>query len=367
MAAGKRARATLADVAARAGVARGTASKALNGAGQLKPETRRRVLAAAEDLGFVASPIARGLQNDRSFTVGLLTSNTLGRFSIPVLQGADDALAVGQMVILLCDARGDPVRERHYLRTLVARGVDGFIIVGHRTDPRPSVTGLVPVPVVYAYSPSDDTGDRSIIPDDVHGGRLAVEHLVALGRRRICYIGGGAGFLAAKRRWQGVRQALAAADLEPAAEPLFGRWHEVWGRQAAAVLLDSGAEFDGIVCASDQIARGALDALRESGVVVPDQVAVVGFDNHDDVVTASRPQLSSIDLNLRTLGEIAATRLVAMIDGVDVGPGWEEIRCDLAIRESTARTTSRSRSLPTAVGSAGRPGPGTFAREEGER
>ncbi|HVX46087.1 MAG TPA: LacI family DNA-binding transcriptional regulator [Mycobacteriales bacterium] len=353
MAAGHRTRATLADVAARAGVARGTASKALNGGGQLKPETRRKVLAAAEDLGFVASPLARGLVNGRSFAVGLLTSNTLGRFSIPVLQGADDALTSGQMVILLCDARADPVRERHYLRTLVARGVDGFIIAGHRTDPRPSVTALVDVPVVYAYSPSDDPADGSIIPDDVHGGRIATEHLIALGRRRICFVGGGEGFLASRRRLKGVEEALAAAGLELAAAPLFGRWHEVWGRQAATMLLDARREFDAVVCASDQIARGVLETLRDVGVAVPDEVAVIGFDNREDVVTASRPELTSIDLNLRRVGETAATRLVAMINGRDVAPGWEEIPCELSIRESTARTMTRSRSRAAPVGSAG--------------
>ncbi len=172
---------TIADVAALAGVSIGTVSKALNGRGQLRSQTRDRVLAASEQLGFRPSPIARGLLTGRSYAVGLITTDSFGRFTIPVMLGAEDALGQGQMSVLLCDGRGDPIREQHYVRTLLSRRVDGIIVTGRRTDPRPPLATGVPVPVVYAMTQSEDPADLSFIPDDGHGGTLATSHLVTSG------------------------------------------------------------------------------------------------------------------------------------------------------------------------------------------
>ncbi|HET9142031.1 LacI family DNA-binding transcriptional regulator, partial [Actinophytocola sp.] len=141
---------TVNDVAALAGVSPGTVSKALNGRGQLRSETRRRVVAAAEELGFQANLLARNLLEGRTYTVGVLTTDSFGRFTIPVMLGAEDALGAGQISVLLCDGRGDRIREQHYLRTLLARRVDGIIVTGRTYDPRPSLGPGLPVPVVYA-------------------------------------------------------------------------------------------------------------------------------------------------------------------------------------------------------------------------
>ena len=134
----------------------------MNDTGQLRPETRRRVLAAAAELGFVPNPQARSLTSGRTFTVGLLTSDSIGRFSIPVLQGVEDALGAGSISVLLCDARGDAERERKYVRTLLSRRVDGIIVTAKATDVRVSI-GSLPVPVVYAYAQSDRSEDRAVI------------------------------------------------------------------------------------------------------------------------------------------------------------------------------------------------------------
>src|SRR3981189_2150255 len=118
-------RATIRDVAALAGVSIGTASKALNGQGKLRDETRERVAAAAPQLGCGPNGLARGLLAGRTYTVGVITTDSFGRFSIPVMLGAEDALGAGQISVLLCDGRGDRIREQHYLRTLLGRRVDG--------------------------------------------------------------------------------------------------------------------------------------------------------------------------------------------------------------------------------------------------
>jgi len=326
---------TLGDVAARAGVSISTASKALNDRGDVAAATRARVLAVAEQLSFTPNAMARGLLAGRTGTVGLLTSDLEGRFMIPILMGAEDAFGAGRVNVFLCDARGDAIREQHHLRALLSRRVDGIIVVGRQTDPRRSLGQDLPVPVVYAYAPSDDPRDLSLTPDNVAGGRMAVEHLIACGRTRIAHITGDPEYAAAQDRLIGARQAARAAGLELVGDPMFSEWSEHWGRDAAALLLQRHADIDAIFCGSDQIARGALDSARELGRVVPDDLAVIGYDNWELLVSNSRPELTSIDANLQLLGRQAAERVFAAIDGKDLDSGTRHVPVRLVIRGST--------------------------------
>src|SRR3954468_4098456 len=200
---GARSRApTLADVARLAGVSVATASKALNGREHVRAETRSRVLEAAEQLSFIPNSLARSLLAGRTSTVGLLTSDLEGRFSIPILMGAEDAFGAGRVAVFLCDARGDAIREQHHVQALLNRRVDGLIVVGSRTDTRVSLGRDLPIPVIYAYAPSDDPEDLSIVCDNVGAGRLVIEHLIACGRTRIAHISGDPGYGAAMERAQ---------------------------------------------------------------------------------------------------------------------------------------------------------------------
>ena len=181
---------TIRDVAAAAGVSIGTASKALNGQGRLRPETRRRVIEAAGQLGFAPNVLAQGLLGGRTYTVGLITTDSFGRFSIPVMLGAEDALGAGQISVFMCDTRDDPDRERHYLDRLVSRRVDGLIVIG-------SVILLQ----------AEDGVEPAILTDDEGGGACAARHLLDVGRRRIGHITGPERFLAARKRAVGLSRA----------------------------------------------------------------------------------------------------------------------------------------------------------------
>lgn len=326
---------TLGEVAAMAGVSLATASKALNDRAQVAPRTRERVRAAADALGFTPNLVARSLLEGRTGTVGLLTSDLEGRFMIPILMGAEDAFGAGQVNVFLCDARGDTIREQHHLRALLNRRVDGIIVVGRQTDPRPSLGHDIPVPVVYAYAPSDDPTDLSLTPDNHAGGRMAAEHLIACGRTRIAHITGDPDYAAARDRVDGATAALADAGLEPVGEALYSSWTEHWGRDAAALILAQEPAVDGIICGSDQIARGVLDTLRDLGRTVPGDVAVIGYDDWQVLTTNSRPELTSIDANLQQLGREAAQRIFAAIEGEDVGSGTRHLPVRLVIRGST--------------------------------
>jgi len=342
--------ATINDVAALAGVSPATVSKALNGRGQLRAETRRRVVQAAKELGFHANMLARNLAEGRTYTVGVLTADSFGRFTIPVMLGAEDALGAGQISVLLCDGRGDRIREQHYVRTMLARRVDGIIVTGRTTDPRPSLGRDLPIPVVYARARSDDPEDLSLLHDDKQGAGLAIDHLLATGRTRIAHVTGPDRHLAARERAVGARGALEAAGLGLVLdEPLMGEWSERWGREATSILIRRGAQFDGIFCGSDQIARGVADALREAGRLVPEEVGLVGVDNWEVMSEGCRPPLTTIDLNLTELGHIAATKLLQAIEGHPLENGVQLLPCRLVTRRSTEmllETTIRPR-IPT--------------------
>ena len=171
-------RVTIRDVAAEAGVSIGTASKALNGQGKLRAETRERVAEVAQRLGFAPNTLAQALLAGRSFTVGLITTDSFGRFSIPVMLGAEDALGTGQVSVFMCDTREDPERERRYVEMLAARRVDGLIVAGRRIEPRPPVGAGSGIPVVYAMTQPMGEDGPAVLPDDEGGGRAAAEHLL---------------------------------------------------------------------------------------------------------------------------------------------------------------------------------------------
>ncbi|OHV68233.1 LacI family DNA-binding transcriptional regulator [Pseudofrankia sp. BMG5.36] len=327
--------ATLGDVARLAGVSLATASKAINGRDEVAPATRSRVIQAAEQLSFTPNQLARSLLAGRSGTVGLLTGDLEGRFVIPILMGAEDAFGAGQVNVFLCDARGDAIREQHHLKALLNRRVDGIIVVGDRTNPRPSLGDGIPVPVVYAYAPSDDPADVSVVPDNISGGRIATEHLLSTGRRRICHVSGDPTYAAAQDRAVGLRAALATAGLELVGDVMFSDWSEHWGRSAAALLLSQHPDIDGIICGSDLIARGVLDILRDLGKRVPEDVAVIGYDNWEVLATNSRPELTSIDANLQALGRTAAMRIFEALDGAAPASGVQTMPVRLVIRGST--------------------------------
>ena len=320
----KRPAVRITDVAALAGVSPGTASKALNNTGQLSQDTRERVRRAAAQLGFTPDVRGRALSSGRTFTVALLTTDSSGRFSIPIMRGVEDVLSAGELATVLCDTRDDPLREQSYLRSLVARGVDGIVVTGRRTEPRPPID--VPLPVVYALAASTDPEDASVIVDDAAGAAAVIAHLRALGRSRIAHVTGPADHRSAVERAQAMTTLVT--------EPLFGEWSEQWGRQATDLILRAHPDVDAITCGSDQIARGVCDRLRELGRVVPGEIAVTGYDNWPVMALASRPPLTSVDLRLEELGRRAAHLLLEAIAGTP-HHGVLELPAQLVPREST--------------------------------
>jgi LacI family transcriptional regulator len=174
-----------------------------------------------------------------------------------------------------------------------------------------------------------------VITDDAAGAEQAVRHLLATGCSKVAHITGPERHVSARLRAGAARKVLSEAGSELVLkEPLWGEWTEAWGRDAVASLLQSGSPFDAIFCGSDQIARGVLEGLREASVQVPSDVGVVGFDNWEVMSLATRPLLTTVDLDLSDLGRYAATKLLEAIDG-HPDPGTHSLPCRLVIRQST--------------------------------
>lgn len=318
------------DVAHAAGVSIATASKALNETGRMTPETRDRVKRVAQEMGFRPNAMARALVSHRSLTVGLLTNDTYGRFTLPVMAGVSEALVDEGVSVFLCTIEDDPALARVHVDAMLDKQVDGIIASGKRIDRRLAVDlSNLPIPVVYAFTSGPEDA-VTLVSDDAQGSREAVQWLLGLGRRRLVHVTGPESFASVRERAAAFRAVAGGEGLV-----LHGQWSEAWGHEAVGRLWSrAGAPPDAIFCGNDQIARGVVDALRERGLNVPLDVSVVGFDNWEIVAAATRPPLTTVDMNLKQLGREAGRLILALAEGKAVAPGIRKLPCQLVVRQS---------------------------------
>ena len=246
------------------------------------------------------------------------------------MAGISEALVDHGVSVFLCAIEDDPALAQIHVDAMLDKQVDGIIATGKRLDRRlPVDLSNLHVPVVYAFTEGapDSVTFRS---DDAHGAKLAAEWLAKLGRRRLVHITGPEDFFSVRERANAFREA---ADSERPV--MFGVWSESWGHDAVARLWSAGGERpDGIFCGNDQIARGVIDALRERGIKVPQDVSVVGFDNWEIVAAQTRPPLTTVDMELRELGRQAGLTVLALAEGRPVEPGIRKLPCRLVVRQT---------------------------------
>ena len=338
---GKRGRVTLTDVAREANVSPATASKALNRNEHISARTQRTVLQAAQRLGYrtpstaARESTASGTRLHRSGLVGLVTSDNNGRFALPLLIGAETTLGASNHTALLISSHGRPALERSHIDRLAAYGIDGLIVVGDSANSRPPLkpSTTMGLPVVYAYDPSTDPADCSVVCDNVGAGAQAIEYLVGLDRTHIAIIGGLEHSQATRDRINGAHNAFALCGVRPV-EELFDVWSEKWGFHAAAVILERHPDLDAVYCLSDEIARGAVHGLLSAGKRVPQDVAVIGHDNWSVFCTGAEPALTTFDNNITLIGKTAARYLLDAIRG-HPRHGVFTVECPMIVREST--------------------------------
>jgi len=330
--------ATIRDVADRAGVSTATVSRVLAGIGNPKPETAAAVMRAVQDLGYRPSGVARSLRMKRTRTLGLIVTDIQNPFFPELVQAADSAARSLNYSIILGSAAYDEHRAMHYLDLMVDRRVDGLIIASSQLSEESWQWLLAsPVPVVVVNAEPTGLPVPVITSDNIGGTRLAVEHLVGLGHRKIAYIRGYEGFTADLPRVEGFRQACAAAGI-PASDivEIRGDGQFEGGERATAEMLAAGADVTAIVCHNDVTAIGAMRAIRAAGKRVPQHISVVGCD---DIAAAAWvvPALTTVAQQKAEMGTMAVERLAAALDNPESAGEAETVRIPmvLRVREST--------------------------------
>ncbi|SON55278.1 HTH-type transcriptional repressor CytR [Hartmannibacter diazotrophicus] len=322
------------DVAKLAGVSTATVSRTLAQPAMVKEETRRRVMSAVEAMGFVPNSSARVLRTQTSKTVILLVRDISNPFYLDIYKGVEEAAFEAGYKVLMGDARDDDVRIEHYIDTVRERHADGMILmIGHL--PEKLITGAAKLPpIVVALEAIENLELPTVRVDNVAAARKAVRHLVDLGHRRIAHITGPLDEYLGKARLEGYRRALEEAGI--AFDPdlvLAGDFSLVVGHNQTERLLDRRIPFTAIFAASDQMAIGAVTALRSRSLTIPDNVSVVGFD---DTLMASMidPALTTIHQPRREIGRAAMGLMIERLTKA----GTPADRCfptELVVRGST--------------------------------
>ncbi|MFD2174729.1 LacI family DNA-binding transcriptional regulator [Rhodobacter lacus] len=322
------------DVAQRAGVSTATVSRTLAHPDKVREDTRQKVMEAVEALGFVPNDRARVLRRQSSQTVILLVRDISNPFYLDVYKGVEEAAFDAGYKVLMGDARDDDERISHYIEAVRERHADGLILMIGRLPDRFGEDPARLPPIVVASEAIRTIDVPTVKVDNVAAARAAVEHLIALGHRQICHIAGPLDEYLGEARLEGYRAALAAAGIgDDPGLVLAGDFSLGAGHDLVADLIARGGTFSAIFAASDQMAIGAITALRQRGLRVPEDISVVGFD---DTLIASMvdPALTTIHQPRRDIGFAAMTMMIERLSGV-VTPTDRVFPTELIVRNST--------------------------------
>jgi LacI family transcriptional regulator len=351
------ARSTIHDVAAHAGVSIATVSRVLSGSPTVRQDYQERVVAAAAAVGYRPSRVARSMRLRRTHSLGLIVTDILNPFFPELVRAIEDRARELGYALVLCNGAEDAEREAAYLEVLLERQVDGIIIASSSITNRERVwLATSPVPISLVNCDARGSGLPTVLSDNRAGGRLAIEHLLALGHRRIGYLAGrvredhgeGPDTVAAERI-AGVRDAIAAAPTGRKKASVFvvaGDPHGPGGEAAAAALLERAPATTGLFAFNDLMALGALRAARRCGRRVPEDLSIVGFDGLELGVYAD-PPLTTVAQDVRGMGQSAVESLVTNDPAIPPGTTLMPVR--LIQRESTAAAPDQRRARPKAA------------------
>lgn len=337
--------ATIRDVAQRADVSVASVSRVLNGAGPVTEATRQRVLEAVDALQYVPHSGARSLSTSRTNTVGVILPDLYGEFFSELIRGMDVAARALGYHLIVSSSHDDADEASSAIRSMRGR-VDGLIVLSPHLGAANLASGLAGrTPVLLMNGGAGADGRPSIVVDNHGGAVVAVEHLIATGRRRIAHIAGPTGNLEAEARLAGYLEAMAAAGLPTMV--VDGAFTKASGHSAGAALAARPDRPDAVFAANDNMAVGALLAFQDAGLRVPEDVAMVGFD---DIPLADlvRPALTTLKIQIAETGRNALERLVRLI-GSAADTACEVVRPELVVRASSRPLISPTGSPPAAA------------------
>ncbi|OMH36735.1 LacI family DNA-binding transcriptional regulator [Tersicoccus sp. Bi-70] len=326
--------ASVRDVAERAGVSVGTVSNVLNSPGKVAPATAERVQAAIDDLGFVRNDAARQLRVGRSHSIGLVVLDVRNPFFTDVARGVEERAAAEGLSVLLANSDERADREAAHLELFEEQRVRG-ILISPVEEVLPLLQGLRNrgIPSVFVDRLASTPGWSSVSVDDVRGGRDAVEHLLARGRRRILFVGGPLDLPQVRDRLEGARAAVAGVDdARVDVLPVTGLTM-AQGVAAGRQILALESRPDAVVAGNDLIALGVLQGVAlNGGIRVPEDLAIVGYDDIDFAAAAAVP-ITSIRQPRERMGALALELLLEQLDGKE--PRQIVLQPELVVRASS--------------------------------
>ena len=321
--------ATIRDVARRASLSVATVSRALNGFDNVSEQAKERVAEAVRALGYVPHAGARSLSLARTNAIGVVLPDLHGEFFSEIVRGMDREASRRGYLLLLSNLHGSPDQASLALRAMHGR-VDGLIVMAPQLKAEELEAALpAGLPSILINTRGGRGARAAIHLDNAAGVRSVVEHFAGLGRRRLVHIAGPEGNVDADERAAAFRTACSERGLQ--CELLRGDFEEESGEAAVAQLLRAGQRFDAVFAGNDNMAIGALQALRSAGVAVPRDVAVVGFD---DIPLARHLGLSTVRVRIPELGERAVTRLLGAMESGDAG--GDELHAPQLVVRSTS-------------------------------
>lgn len=324
------------DVAREAGVSIATVSRVLNDIDVVNEDTKKKVLDAIKKLGYRPNIVARSLKTQRTKTIGILVPDISSGLYPEIVRGTEDVANIYDYNVILCNSDFDPEKEKEYLRVLREKMVDGVIYMSSSlgTDILDVINEL-DIKTVLVETKDREGTLPSVTIDNVSAAKESTNYLIGKGRKNIAFVGVDKNAMNAwGDRYIGYENALKENGMEIDNDLVYFKSLRVKaGAEAVEQFVNSGKKFDGVVCASDEIAVGVINALREKGMNVPGEISVIGFNNND-VASIFYPKISTINQPSYDMGSVAMRMLIKMLNKKELEEGHYVLDYSLIERES---------------------------------
>ncbi len=326
---------TLHELAKAAGVSVSTVSRALTNSGHpVNEETRKRILALANELGYRPNMMARSLKTDRTFTIGIIVDNIVSPFSPIIIRGIQDHLKNYNYFSVIINSDFDPEAETEAVHQLISRSIDGVIFVESWLRGANPTLDLENKPYVFVHRLFNSSYANAVLVDEHYGVRLAIEHLFKLGHRRIAFINGPQEWEASRDRLEGFKIIMNELGIPYQPELVEeGTWEVQSGYPAAKKFLALAERPTAIFAANDLMALGAIYAIQEAGLNVPDDIALVGYDNRE-IASISHPTITTVTLPCYEMGQNSARLLLSLLNDRTLTEEPIRVQGKLIVRES---------------------------------
>ena len=324
------------DVAKEAGVSIATVSRVLNDIDVVNEETKKKVQDAIKKLGYRPNIVARSLKTQRTRTIGIVVPDISSQLYPEIVRGAEDVANIYKYNVMLCNSDFDIEKEKEYLRVLREKMVDGILYMSSALeDEILDLINELDIKTVLVETSDKEGKLPSVSIDNVRASYDATKYLIEKGRKNIAFIGiEKSEKNAFGMRCEGYEKALTDSNIKYDKELCyFNNLKIKSGREGVLELLDRGQKFDAIVCASDEIAVGAINTLREKGIRVPEDVSVIGFNNIE-IVKNFYPSITTVAQPMYDMGSVAMRMLIKLLNKQELEEAYYELPYELIERSS---------------------------------